>query len=676
MRAVHARTSATTASHGADSVGGQRRRRRLRSRLGVALVAVGLVVGPVLVPETAADATEPVDLAGAYVVDDAGALSSGQRTQVERAIQDLYDKTRTQLYVVYVPTFTDPTDHTAWGDAVIQRNQIGSDSIVLSVAVDDRIADIQQTTEGVLSSTDVEDAYQQDAVPQLRDGNWSGAAVALSDGLVASQAPPDLTWLWVALAVVVVGLLVLLLVVRARNKRRTAAAARAQQESLAGLERAAGGALVTIDDELKTAEQEVGFAAAQFGDDAAKPFAEAVDAAKRSVRQAFAYQQQLDDEVPDTPQQRAEWANQIIAICEQAHAAIDQQTEAFDRLRALEDGVEDAARALDSAVAAAPADVAAARTALDRVREAYAGRTLASVSDNVDQAQQVLDYATERSRAATAAIAAGDKGEAVIAVRDAQHALAQVQQLTGSATAAETTFAEAAARAQAMRADLEGDVAAARAMRSGDPALAAAATQADAVLRQGVDPRDPIAAVDGLTKANTAIDAALATARGQQEQRERAQRALDDALLDARTRISQARDFISVRRGAVGTTARTRLSEAERALDDAIDLATTDPARAVQAARSAEQYAAAAMDAANDDMGGWPGQGGGGNGAQLGGLVTGLVLGGLLGGRGGSFGGGSFGGGGFGGGGFGGGGGGFGGGGGGGGGGFSGGGRF
>ncbi|KTR09816.1 hypothetical protein NS330_13480, partial [Curtobacterium citreum] len=430
----------------------------------MALVAVGLVVGPVLVPETAADATEPVDLAGAYVVDDAGALSSGQRTQVERAIQDLYDKTRTQLYVVYVPTFTDPTDHTAWGDAVIQRNQIGSDSIVLSVAVDDRIADIQQTTEGVLSSTDVEDAYQQDAVPQLRDGNWSGAAVALSDGLVASQAPPDLTWLWVALAVVVVGLLVLLLVVRARNKRRTAAAARAQQESLAGLERAAGGALVTIDDELKTAEQEVGFAAAQFGDDAAKPFAEAVDAAKRSVRQAFAYQQQLDDEVPDTPQQRAEWANQIIAICEQAHAAIDQQTEAFDRLRALEDGVEDAARALDSAVAAAPADVAAARTALDRVREAYAGRTLASVSDNVDQAQQVLDYATERSRAATAAIAAGDKGEAVIAVRDAQHALAQVQQLTGSATAAETTFAEAAARAQAMRADLEGDVAAAVAL--------------------------------------------------------------------------------------------------------------------------------------------------------------------------------------------------------------------
>lgn len=679
MRAVH---DGSTTDDPADRRQPRRPRRRSTpstrvgrsaARLGALLLAAGLV----LAPAAAAHATDPVDLGGAYVVDEANVLSSSQRTQVERAVQDLYDKTQTQLYVVYVPTFTNPSDHTAWGDAVMERNQIDSDSIVLSVAVDDRIADIQQTNTTALSESDVQTAYQDDAVPKLRNGDWAGAAVALADGLVTTQAPPDLTWLWVLLLVVVVGLVVVVLVIRTRNKRRTAAAERAQQESLAGLERKAGAALVTIDDELHTAEQEVGFASAQFGEDAAKPFAQAVAAAQQSVRQAFSYQQQLDDEVPDSPQQRAQWANQIIAICEQAHASIDEQTEAFDRLRSLEDGVEDAAASLATAVAAAPVELDAARRALERVRGSYGGRTLATVSDNVEQAQQVLGYATERSQAATAALAAGDKGQAVVAVRDAQHALAQVQQLTASATGAERAFAEAAARAEAMRVDIEGDVAAARSMRSADPALASAVTRADTVLRQGIDPRDPIAAVDALTKANTDIDAALAAARGAQEQQQRAQRALDDALRDARARINQARDFISMRRGAVGTTARTRLSEAERALGDAVDLATTDPASAVQAARAAEQYAAAAMDAANDDMGGWPGQGGGGNGAQLGGLVTGIVLGGLLGGRGGSFGGGSFGGGGFGGGGFGdGGGGGFGGGGDGGGGGFSGGGRF
>ncbi|WP_182065773.1 TPM domain-containing protein [Curtobacterium sp. ME12] len=636
-----------------------------------ALVAMLIV----LAPAATAHATAPVDLGGAYVLDEADALTASQQARVEQAVQDLYSDTQTQLFVVFVPSFTNPTDHTEWGRAVLEQNQIDTDGILLSVAVDERNYDVQQTNETAISSSDVENAVNDSLLPELKQGDWSGAAVAFADGLTQSQAPVDLTWLWILLLVVVVGLIVVVLVIRTRNKRRTAAATEAQEASLADLERTAGGALVTIDDELRTAEQEVGFASAQFGPDAAKPFADAVQAAQREVRKAFAIRQQLDDEVPDTPQQRAEWANQIIVICERAHAAIEEQTEAFDQLRSLEDGIEDAAASLAQAVAAAPASVGAAAAALDRVRARYTGRTLATVSDNVDQAHQVLAFATERSNAATASIAAGDKGEAVVAVRDAQHALAQVQQLTDGALAAEQSFDEATARAEAMRIDIQGDVAAARSLRSGGPDLAAAVTRAEAVLRQGLDPRDPVAAVDALTRANTEIDQAIAAARGAEEQRQRATQALDAALRDARNRISQARDYVSLHRGGIGPTARTRLSEAQRAYDDAVELAPSNPGQALNAARAAEQYAAAAMDAANDDLGGWGG-GQGGGGAQLGGLVTGLVLGGLLGGRGGSNGGGSFGGGGFGGGGGFSGGGGFGGGGGGGGGGFSGGGRF
>ncbi|WIE77610.1 TPM domain-containing protein [Curtobacterium sp. MCSS17_016] len=638
-----------------------------------ALVAMLIV----LAPAATAHATAPVDLGGAYVLDEADALTASQQSKVEQAVQDLYAETQTQLFVVFVPSFTDPTDHTEWGRAVLEQNQIDTDGILLSVAVDERNYDVQQTNETAISSSDVENAVNDSLLPELKQGDWSGAAVAFADGLTQSQAPVDLTWLWILLLVVVVGLVVVVLVIRTRNKRRTAAATEAQEASLADLERTAGGALVTIDDELRTAEQEVGFASAQFGPDAAKPFADAVQAAQREVRKAFTIRQQLDDEIPDTPQQRAEWANQIIVICERAHAAIEEQTEAFDQLRSLEDGIEDAAASLAQAVAAAPASVGAAAAALDRVRARYTGRTLATVANNVDQAHQVLAFATERSNAATASIAAGDKGEAVVAVRDAQHALAQVQQLTDGALAAEQSFDEATARAEAMRIDIQGDVAAARSLRSGGPDLAAAVTRAEAVLRQGLDPKDPVAAVDALTRANTEIDQAIAAARGAEEQRQRATQALDAALRDARNRISQARDYVSLHRGGIGPTARTRLSEAQRAYDDAVELAPSNPGQALNAARAAEQYAAAAMDAANDDLGGWGGgQGGGGGGAQLGGLVTGLVLGGLLGGRGGSYGGGSFGGGGFGGGGGFSGGGGFGGGGGGGGGGFSGGGRF
>jgi len=643
--------------------------RRWAARLAAATITALLV----LAPATAARATAPVGLDGAYVLDDADALTSSQQSDVEQAVQDLYSETKTQLYVVFVPEFTDPTDHGAWGDAVMSKNQIQNDSILLSIAVDERNYDVQQTNETSISSGDVESAVNDDLLPKLKADDWAGAATAFANGLAQTQQPPNLTWLWILLLVVVVAIVVIVLVIRTRNKRKTAAATKAQQASLADLERTAGAALVTIDDELRTAEQEVGFATAQFGPDAAKPFADAVATAQKNVRKAFTFQQQLDDEIPDSPQQRADWSNQIIAICEQAHAAIEEQTDSFDKLRSLEDGVEAAAVSLGEAVRAAPATVTEAAASLERIRSTYSGRTLATVADSVDQARQVLEYATERSQAADAAISSGDKGQAVVAVRDAQHALAQVQQLSASATGAEASFREATARVDAMRLDIEGDVAAARAMKTGGPDLASAVVTAETVLRERLDPKDPIAAVDALTQANTAIDAALASARGAEEQNQRAMQALDAALRDARTRISQAREFISLRRGGVGPTARTRLSEAERALDDAVQLATTDPQRALQAARAAEQYAAAAMDEAGNDMGGWPGAGGGGggNGAQLGGLVTGIILGGLLGGRGGSYGGGSFGGGGFGGG-----GGGFGGGGGGGGGGFSGGGRF
>ncbi|WNY34552.1 TPM domain-containing protein [Curtobacterium flaccumfaciens] len=355
-----------------------------------ALVAMLIV----LAPAATAHATAPVDLGGTYVLDEADALTAPQQARVEQAVQDLYAETQTQLYVVFVPSFSDPTDHTEWGRAVLEKNQIDSGGILLSVAVTERNYDVQQTNETAISSSDVENAVNDALLPELKQDDWSGAAVAFADGLTQSQAPVDLTWLWILLLVVVVGLVVVVLVIRTRNKRRTAAATEAQEASLADLERTAGGALVTIDDELRTAEQEVGFASAQFG-----PRRRQALRRRRAGRPARGPQGLHDPAAarrrdPRHPPARAEWANQIIVICERAHAAIEEQTEAFDQLRSLEDGVEDAAASLAQAVAAAPASVGSAAAALDRVRARYTGRTLATVANNVDQAHQVLAFAT------------------------------------------------------------------------------------------------------------------------------------------------------------------------------------------------------------------------------------------------------------------------------------------
>jgi uncharacterized membrane protein YgcG len=663
-------------------VGSNPRRHRL---IGVVVALIMVAIGA-LGPAAAAHATAPVDLGSAYVVDKAGVLSKSEQSHVQSAIDHLYSATKTQLYVVFVPTFTDPADHTAWGTDVLQKNQIDTDGILLAVSVNGRNYDVQQTTTSGsdLSSSDVQTAVNDSLLPKLKSGDWNGAAIAFANGLTETQAAPNLTWLWIALIVVVLAVVIALVVLRTRRRNASRRRVAAQEEQLLNLERRAKGALVTIDDELRTAEQEIAFATAQFGEQAVEPFQAALDDARAQVRKAFTFQQQLDDEIPDTAEQRASWCQQIIEICERSHAALDAQTESFDKLRGLEDNVDQASAELLRSVSQAELSLAPAEAALSDLRRSYTGKTLGTVEGNVDQARQVLSYATERAGAAATAVADGDKGAAVIAVRDAQHALAQVAQLTGAVTRAHESFAEIVSRVDALRIDLQADLAAAESLGNAGPDIASAVARVRAALSQTTDPGDPISSLDRLTQANQAIDQALQDARAASEQNDRASRALEAAIRDARSRVTQAREYISLRRGGVGPAARTRLSEAERALDDAVALATTDPQQAIQAARAAEQYAAAAINEADNDMGGWPGPGGGGNGAQLGGLVTGLVLGGLFGGRGGGgFGGGGFGGGGFGGGGFGGdggfsGGGGFGGGdgGGGGGGGFSGGGRF
>jgi hypothetical protein len=158
---------------------------------------------------------------------------------------------------------------------------------------------------------------------------------------------------------------------------------------------------------------------------------------------------------------------------------------------------------------------------------------------------------------------------------------------------------------------------------------------------------DPIAALRLLDEANTALDAYLAEAREAQDRSRRAAAALDQALLTARSAVATAEDFVTTRRGAVGSPARTRLAEAQRHLQQAS--ADGDPVAALQEAQQADALAQEALRLAQSDVSQWsgPGMGGGGNnlGVDLGSLVLGGILsGGFSGGGGRGRGGGGFGG--------------------------------
>ena len=112
----------------------------------------------------------------------------------------------------------------------------------------------------------------------------------------------------------------------------------------------------------------------------------------------------------------------------------------------------------------------------------------------------------------------------------------------------------------------------------------------------------------------------------------------------------QKAGFIGTRRGAVQSTARTRLAEAQRLLQSATDAAATDAPVATATARRAGSLADQALMAAQTDVVDWQSQqrhpgGSSTAGAVLGGILVDSFLRGTVAGRGGGFGGGGFGGG-------------------------------
>jgi len=611
------------------------------------------LVGAITLGAVPAHAVEPVDLSGAYVVDQADVLSSADETEVTDALDRLSTDTGVNLFVVYVDSFSSPADRTAWGEATASLNQLGTNDVLLSVAVDDQLYDLSVADDSTISTSDREALETDVVVPHLRDGDWAGAAVALADGIRSDEAGPDLSWvLWALLVMVLVAVAVAMVFVvrRARRRRREFDARKADQDEL---DKRAARVLVALDDELTAGAHEVGFAAAQFGDDAARPFAEALDAARVHAREAFALQQKLDDSVPDSPEQRREWTTRIIELCEAADASLAEQSAAFDALREAESRAPRDVAALPGEIETRRARLVKARTVIGELTTIYSARAVASIDQNDDQADRLLEFADERTRTAATAVASSSTSEAVIAVREARQALAQVDQLLSAVDGAAESLRTAGSTISAMTLDLRRDIATAEGLPDGsapqgvDVAGSVSAARASVALAETTTD-DPLVVVASLGAANDRIDQVLAAVREDTEKQRRAQAALDQALLTARSQISATRDFIETRRGGIGPQPRTRLSEAERHLATAVSLVTSDRDAALFEAHQAVQLSQAAAAGAEAEVSSYqqasPFGGGmgtrGSAGADLGGIVTGMLLGGLFSGGGGGFGGG------------------------------------
>ena len=633
----------------------------------LAMAAVIGVTFAGMLGATAASATDPLTLDSGYVTDQAGVLSPSEKASVEERLQELSDNSSADLFVVLVDDFTSPTDNAMWADTVAENNNLGSEQYLLAIAVEGRSYYISAAPDGPLSNSKLDDV--EDKIQSLASQNdWDGAIILAADEIQGDGGAGAISAVLVIAGIIVVAVIIWLIVRAVRKSRREAEVRRrgAMPETPdpndpfstltdEQVQTQAGSALVQADDAITSSREELGFAVAQFGDAATAEFSTAVDVAKAKMSEAFDLKQKLDDEIEDTVYDRRAWHIRIIQLADEIDDVLDENTEAFDELRKLEQNAPQELERVRAERAALQPVLDATAPALAALSATYEAAALSTVTDNPTQAQERAALADHSIDAAAQAIAAGETGAAAFAIRTAEQSVAQAGQLAQAITSLGTDLSAIEVQAQALVAELQGDIAAAQQLpdQSGTIAAAVSATAAELQRAQtnlSDSARSPQAALAALTAANAQIDAAIAQGRESVQRAARSAQMLEQTLAQAGSEIRAAREYVETRRGTVGSTARTRLSQAEASLTQALDLRTTnteaaltEATRALDLARQATASAQSDVQAYNPsryDDSGWGGgpfggSSGGGGGSGLGGDILGGIIGGLLSGGGG-----------------------------------------
>lgn len=639
----------------------------------------------------------PVTLSSSGQVTDQADVLGGDTAEVEDALDSLNAEQNVQLFVVYVDTFSG-MDSQDWANETADKNGLGLNDILLAVAVEDRQYAWSVDNNFPLSDSELNAVASQDIEPQLQNNDWAGAAIAAAEGYGdalaggASGGTDGGTSGGAASAFPCFAVLIPLILIIAgialvgyffARRRRAAATAGPSAPPVAPevptreLETRAGKLLVDVDDAIRTSEQELGFAEAEFGADAITEYSSALAQSKAEVAEAFRLQRAVYDSEPEDEATKRRMLTRIIEITTAADKRLDEKAEGFARLRDVAGRVEEVLGTVSSRVGAAEQRLPDAARVLGELKEKYLPSALGEVADDDQQATQLLDFARRSVEQGTSFSAQGDRNVAALQARAAEDAVVQAERLLEAIGAAKAQLEKARQDVATEAAALDRTATQAEDQRgaAGLLSLAASAreTAAEARAALAAPPLDPLAELARLRDAAQQLAAALGEARDAVAKAEATRAAARGAMGSARDRIDSVESFIATRRGAVGSQARANLEEAKSRLTQAEQLAEKDSEAALTQAQAALQYANAAAQWAREDLSSYDderhGRGPSAQGPDFGGVLTGMMIAGVLrsilggGGGGGGFGGfspggfggrrgggGSFGGGGFGGG--------------------------
>ena len=561
-------------------------------------------------------ATSPVTTSG-IVTDPGGWLSDSDRSAIETAARTARTKGIT-IDVVVVPDFSGQKPD-AWCKASATASSSKDSDILYAIAYNER-SDVFCSKKAPVSQTVLDNAQRQAEAtltsnPLTASDTAIGAQTFINSVVSGYQSPsstgssssrssssrtssPGGGSMLVMLIIVGGGVIALLVHNNSRRSRGAGTAKTpAQAANMPGMSVAetvtlANRQLLSADEQVRSASDELDFARAQFGIAATDEFARTLEAARAAVARGFERQKQMEDATGDA--EKRSIASAIMRDLGENMNPLSAVQAAFEQRRSEQATLPSRITEASERLVEQRGDLERATAELAAIAGIYPAQMLTSLQDNPEQAHALLETAASAIEAAKQAVDT-DRALAESTLDTAHRALMMAKHQTDAIFSAKSDLDAIRDRLGAAIGSISADLADVTSLRAEPAVFDPLVADARAAIAEGqaalMNNGDPLAALEHLRTSEANIDAALAPLRSQRENAEKARANAQAQISLAETAFERAERYVQGRRGAIDLSVRSTLHDSEQSLKAARAAISSDPAKASALASDARAKA-------------------------------------------------------------------------------------
>ena len=561
-------------------------------------------------------ATSPVTTSG-IVTDPGGWLSDSDRSAIETDARTARTKGIT-IDVVVVPDFSGQKPD-AWCKASATASSSKDSDILYAIAYNER-SDVFCSKKAPVSQTVLDNAQRQAEAtltsnPLTASDTAIGAQTFINSVVSGYQSPsstgssssrssssrtssPGSGSMLVMLIIVGGGVIALLVHNNSRRSRGAGTAQTpAQAANMPGMSVAetvtlANRQLLSADEQVRSAADELDFARAQFGIAATDEFARTLEAARAAVARGFERQKQMEDATGDA--EKRSMASAIMRDLGENMNPLSAVQAAFEQRRSEQATLPSRITEASERLVEQRGDLERATAELAAIAGIYPAQMLTSLQDNPEQAHALLETAASAIEAAKQAVDT-DRALAESTLDTAHRALMMAKHQTDAIFSAKSDLDAIRDRLGAAIGSISADLADVTSLRAEPAVFDPLVADARAAIAEGqaalTNNGDPLAALEHLRTSEANIDAALAPLRSQRENAEKARANAQAQISLAETAFERAERYVQGRRGAIDLSVRSTLHDSEQSLKAARAAISSDPAKASALASDARAKA-------------------------------------------------------------------------------------